>query len=743
MLLRCIQAIPLKKNFIMKKITFILFIILQSLLANSQNIPEAIGGFQWPLAGTLNGNPGFTNNGGYSFLQSSYYPSSCNWMYHPAQDWNVVGTSCDQDANSNIYAIATGKVICISTGWGSMVIQHNYKGQTYFSQYGHSTRITGLTVGSIVTKGQHIGYLNDIGTGCAHLHMEIRDYDHPNPSNCNYWDCSVLKNYNSVNNYYKDAAIFIPNNQHYGPSLTSPNNNAVLNQNNVLFDWNDISGAINYRIQISSNPSGFTPQNGFTTGIISNSTTGSNSNFTTNLAPGVYYWTVKGATNFESSIYCSYRVLTINGNTCSSPSNVIHTNITATSARINWDYSPYNTSSFSIESPQFGNINNIPNTYYYKDIFNLQPGTSYSYRMKRICSNGSYTYSPYYFFTTAQGCSAPSNVNLSNISSFGTKVAWTPGNISNTNNFTIEINGPGYYNAYTVPNSYTYYEINGLSPNITYSVRVRRNCITGGSTYSPSLSFTTINNNLSDGVYRITRQGTNVVVDVSGCGSTAGSNVQLWSFNGYNCQQWFFQKQSDGTYEIKRQGTALNLDASGCGSTAGSNVHLWSDNNLNCQRWLLDKQSDGTYEIKRQGTNLNLDASGCGTNPGTNVQLWSDNNLNCQRWILTYVGGSAANEGEIVNRDTDKDFEQHYLDIAIAPNPASDQIVISLGSGMIEHFMGNKIDVSIYDINGRKVHVISSLPIENIPIDISHLAPGIYYAMIQGTMVSKKFVVIQ
>ncbi|MBL7787222.1 MAG: peptidoglycan DD-metalloendopeptidase family protein [Chitinophagales bacterium] len=203
---------------------FILFLFAQNISA--QSVPEATSGFQWPLSGQLGTN--FYNNGGASFLESYDSPDdACGTVYHPAQDWNIAGTSCDGDIGYSVYAAANGKVVDATYSWGGIVIQHLWQGQTFYTVYGHFQKSSSISLNTIVTKGQLIGTVDDIGTGCAHLHFEVRESDHPQPANSDYWTCSVVGSQSSVNNYYEDPATFIPSHGSYSVACSTPTSSQV------------------------------------------------------------------------------------------------------------------------------------------------------------------------------------------------------------------------------------------------------------------------------------------------------------------------------------------------------------------------------------------------------------------------------------------------------------------------------------------------------------------------------------
>ncbi|MEJ5312349.1 MAG: Ig-like domain-containing protein [Anaerolineae bacterium] len=194
-----------------------------------QDIPEATSGFQRPMT---------NDHSGYTWKEYAQY--SCGWIYHPGWDYNGPG-ACNNDLGIDIHAVADGHVVYRNTSnWGGMVIQHLYQGITIYSQYGHIS--AGLYApGENVSKGSHIAELGNVGTDCAHLHWEIRENDHPNPTNGNYWDCNVLKSESQVENYYENPQWWVDNHGPYGGGdttppdgdYTSPSNGATITSRTV------------------------------------------------------------------------------------------------------------------------------------------------------------------------------------------------------------------------------------------------------------------------------------------------------------------------------------------------------------------------------------------------------------------------------------------------------------------------------------------------------------------------------
>ena len=195
---------------------------------SANEVPESYSGFRYPL--TYN----FSGNGGYQWLDTANYGYI---VRHPGSDLNVPdapGGGCDGDKGLDVISASTGRVVYRnSNGWGGVVIQHNYKGETWFSQYGHVQNII-VYVGQVVNRGQKIAEIGDVGTGCAHLHFEIRSINHPDPAYGDYFGSQLNDPFN-VQNWYRDPFSFVNSHLSYfnlvSPISVMPN---PMQQNNPV-----------------------------------------------------------------------------------------------------------------------------------------------------------------------------------------------------------------------------------------------------------------------------------------------------------------------------------------------------------------------------------------------------------------------------------------------------------------------------------------------------------------------------
>jgi chitinase len=205
-----------------------------------------------------------------------------------------------------------------------------------------------------------------------------------------------------------------------------------------------------------------------------------------------------------------------------------------------------------------------------------------------------------------------------------TCVAWVSGG-TYTAGEVVTYNGA----TYTALVTQTDYAGTGWNPTIASLFSPGGSCSGGSSPPPPPPAGIT-----AGAQYNVINPLSGLALDIAGCGNVNGTNVQLWTQGVNVCnngagQVWSPTLNADGTYTLVNPASGLVLDVSGCGTTNGTNVQIWANGVGVCdggagQRWTIDTNSDGTYTLVSQASGLALDVSGCGTVDGTNVQTWAD-----------------------------------------------------------------------------------------------------------------------
>lgn len=180
------------------------------------------------------------------------------------------------------------------------------------------------------------------------------------------------------------------------------------------------------------------------------------------------------------------------GIACFYPNNLTTTNITTTTATLNWDTVAgavsYNIQYRIVGTPAWTTASSPVNSY---NAIGLTPGSLYEWQVQTVCTGGNsvYTFSAN-FITVPLSCNAPSGLSTTAISSSSATFNWNA--VGGAVSYTIEYRETGtipWSSGVSLVNSY--YAI-GLTPNTSYQWHVQTVCSGGGiSPNSIDTSFTT------------------------------------------------------------------------------------------------------------------------------------------------------------------------------------------------------------------------------------------------------------
>ena len=253
--------------------------------------------------------------------------------------------------------------------------------------------------------------------------------------------------------------------------------------------------------------------------------------------------------------------------TCPAPSSLTVTNISGTSATLNWTENGTATSwDICINNDESNAITVTTNPY---TLTGLSEHTSYTVKVRANCGGSDGT-SEWVAtsFTTPYLCPAPTSLSIYNISQTSATLSWTESGSATAWQICVNGNDATPVTATTNP-----FILTGLTPNTPYTVKVRANC--GGS----------------DGVSLWTTEGTFYTVTNNQVQSTAnwyGYACNALAANGdFSEADWVYQFIS---FSMQNPSTSLtaatNMDVSASVTYAAAyaNGYVWSiylDGSLN------------------------------------------------------------------------------------------------------------------------------------------------------------------
>ncbi|WP_306350530.1 fibronectin type III domain-containing protein [Flavobacterium sp. '19STA2R22 D10 B1'] len=220
-----------------------------------------------------------------------------------------------------------------------------------------------------------------------------------------------------------------------------------------------------------------------------------------------------------------------NSNECNAPTALTTTAITSSGSTISWTAGASETAwEYTIQPAGTGLPTIVGTTVTTSTVplDNLLSDTSYEVYVRAICSASTTSnWSGPINFTTQLPCNKPTAVNVTEITTTGSTISWTPGAIETTWEYTIQPVGTGIPTTAGIFTPSPTVPLTDLTENTAYEVYVRATCTaTIASAWSDPVQFTTTGNCLQPSTLianSITTSGATIAW-------TAGSTETNWEY---------------------------------------------------------------------------------------------------------------------------------------------------------------------------------------------------------------------
>lgn len=101
--------------------------------------------------------------------------------------------------------------------------------------------------------------------------------------------------------------------------------------------------------------------------------------------------------------------------------------------------------------------------------------------------------------------------------------------------------------------------------------------------------------------------------------------------------QVFYVEKKEEFYNIKCDASGKMLDVKGASKNVGANIQQYTSNETDAQNWLIIKWEDGTYSLISVCNKLVMDVDSGKNKEGTNVRCWELNGTNSQKFHFEKV----------------------------------------------------------------------------------------------------------
>ncbi len=196
---------------------------------------------------------------------------------------------------------------------------------------------------------------------------------------------------------------------------------------------------------------------------------------------------------------------------------------------------------------------------------------------------------------------------------------------------------------------------------------------------------------IADGIYILTNNNSKKVLQPVNGDTSAGTNVEQYSETGDTSQHWEISYIGDGYYKISPVlAPDKALEVAGCYTYDGANVQIGKYEEKECQQWYVAYMGSGVYRIMARHSRKALEIINAYTNDGANAQQWPYNEHQTQRWTVKNPSDATAFGSNILYR------EGFY----IYPNPSEGSFNIELN----QPATSGPVYVEIFRIDGNPVY---------------------------------------
>jgi hypothetical protein len=211
----------------------------------------------------------------------------------------------------------------------------------------------------------------------------------------------------------------------------------------------------------------------------------------------LYYYRIRTVCSNGKSDVTLQNEFTLDIASCSAASSLTINNITTTGVRFNFNL-PGDLSLASLEirkenTTTWSAINIVNSNIVYKDLTGLIPSTKYYFRIRTVCTNGATNLTTEDSFTTGIQaiCATATILIVSEISTNSCKIGYTLPLALNSASLEYRKSNITTWTSVNLDLSSSEIELDDLSPNSIYYLRIKTACANGAVNITPDINFTT------------------------------------------------------------------------------------------------------------------------------------------------------------------------------------------------------------------------------------------------------------
>ena len=400
------------------------------------------------------------------------------------------------------------------------------------------------------------------------------------------------------------------------------------------------------------------------------------------------------------------------GTTCGMPAGLTSTNITSTTATLNWNAVSGATSyivQYKISNATTWTTTTTSTNS--KGLTALVAATSYQYQVQAVCVSGSSSFSGVSTFSTTSttSCGTPTGLSASGVTTSEVTFNWAA--VSGATSYNVQYKTSTATAWNTTTSTSNSKSLTGLSASTLYQYQVQAVCSTGTGSFSGIASFTTSASTCTD-VYESNNSSTTATIipvntDISALiGSTTDNDYFKFTTVSPATNIKITLSNLAGDYDIRLYNSSLTqLVISQNGGTTSETI-------------IRNTSTATTYYIRVYGYNGAYSTTQC-------YKL----RVNVASTTFRFAG-----------ENTDESVSIPALsDLVLYPNPSRDII-----NGVFYSALNETIQIRLFDMIGRTIRNISFNVVEGdnkFNIHLNDLNKGVYFIELSNSKerVVKKF----
>lgn len=139
---------------------------------------------------------------------------------------------------------------------------------------------------------------------------------------------------------------------------------------------------------------------------------------------------------------------------------------------------------------------------------------------------------------------------------------------------------------------------------------------------------------VANGTYKIINRNSSLALEAQSQGTTDGTPIQQWTYNGGNHQRWIVTNLGSGQYKILGVQSGKSLDLNGNNNIDGAKLQLYTPGTGNNQKFIITTTSSGYYNIKVVHSNKTIEVATNSSATGALIQQWTSTGGNNQQWAF-------------------------------------------------------------------------------------------------------------